>query len=140
MSDILVILKTWNKIDCVKFAVWCAEKVISGWREIYPDDQRPQLAIMAVKNWVDNPTKENERLACHASLAAGRAEAEAANRNLSNNVHYIARAVSDAAAAVWRSSAYTYIYAGNTALWTERALNNGIRERDLLGEYLGSNT
>lgn len=131
MSDIKIILKTWDKVDCVKFAVWCAEKIILDWQKIYPDDQRPQVAVMAAKNWIDNPPAANMRRMHDAVTAASEAGDSAHNYDLD----CVAYAASDACGAALDND-YSYVYAGNAAFWAKKALYDEISEKDLLNEYM----
>lgn len=62
------------KTIAVKFAVWCARKVLHVFENEYPGEypgnDGPRKAIEAAEKWLDDPTDENARAASVAASAA----------------------------------------------------------------------
>jgi hypothetical protein len=58
------ILEVWNKIDCVRFAVWCAKRV-----EHLSIGSTTGPAIAAVEKWIENPSRQIKYRADTASFA-----------------------------------------------------------------------
>jgi hypothetical protein len=65
------------KPQAVRIAVFCAEHVLGIYEKKYPEDKRPQQAIEAAKEWVNNPNEENRKAAYAAAYAAYTAYAAA---------------------------------------------------------------
>ena len=62
----------------VEWACDCAERVLPAFQSQYPDDARPAQAIVAARQWVDNPSDTTTRAAAdatHAAYAAAHAAA-----------------------------------------------------------------
>ena len=89
----------WEKEDSVKLAIFAAELVIDNYEKEYPNDDRPRKAIEAAKNWLKNPTQENQNAeatagaAGYAAGAAGYAARAAANKILSQCEDYIQKEI-----------------------------------------------
>lgn len=66
-----------SKEQFVRVAIGEAEVVLHIWTAKYPDDDRPQKAIQAAKDWIDDQTSET-RAAAYAATAAATASAYAA--------------------------------------------------------------
>jgi hypothetical protein len=62
----------------VKWAVLCAESVLSIYEKNYPNDNRPRAAIDAARTWMNNPSEENRLAAVYAAYAAAYAAGAAA--------------------------------------------------------------
>lgn len=60
------ILELWDKNDCVKFAIWCVDKVLPIWVKEYPDDTKLHLVVEAAKIWINSATEENVDLVRNA--------------------------------------------------------------------------
>ena len=72
-----------TKAQFVRVAIGEAEAVLHIWTAKYPDDDRPQKAIKAAKDWLGNPTSETRSAAAaayatYAAYAAARDTAAAA--------------------------------------------------------------
>ena len=65
----------WTKEDSVALAIYCAELCIHNWIAEYPNDDSPQKAIQAAKDYLDNPCKKTRDAAEDAAWAAGAARA-----------------------------------------------------------------
>ena len=61
-------LSTWNHLNQVKFALFCAKKVA----HLNPD-KRANEAILAAEKWLEEPSEENRKLADAAANAAANA-------------------------------------------------------------------
>lgn len=59
----------------VKYAIFAAEQVVEIYAAKYPEDKRPQAAIVAAKEYLENPTI-NAAYAAHAAYAAAHAAAD----------------------------------------------------------------
>lgn len=59
-----------HKMTQIKLALKCTEGVIWIWREKYPNDNRPQAALNAVKAYINNPSEENRQNCREAADAA----------------------------------------------------------------------
>jgi len=84
------IVRCMDKIQCVQYAVFAAEQVLSIFENRYPNDKRPRKAIEAARQYIENPSKENANAAnaTYATYAAYVADAAAA---------YVADAAADTA-------------------------------------------
>jgi hypothetical protein len=66
------VLAKMDKESRIRFAVWCARKVLHVWKaEDYheykpPIENSPRLSIEAAENWLEDPSKENFYLAVDA--------------------------------------------------------------------------
>ena len=95
----------------VRWAIECAERVISIWVAEYPNDLRPVQAIEAAKSWISTPTTDAARDAASAASAA-RAAADSAN------AAYYAAAYSAAYYAAAASAANAAYYAAAYAAYS----------------------
>jgi len=59
------IIKAWNwtKSDSVSLSIFAAELCLENFEKVFPNDKRPREAIEAAKNWLAEPTTENESVA-----------------------------------------------------------------------------
>ncbi len=76
------LLRKTNNLDkptAVKIAIACAERVLTNFEKKYPDDKRPEMAILAAEKWLANPTLENQNAAAAAHASASAAYAAAAD-------------------------------------------------------------
>lgn len=94
-----------DKKNRIRFAVYCAEKVLHLFEKEYPDDKRPRQAIQAAKRYMKNMTEENQLAAAYATAYA--AAADAADAAASDAAY--AAAASDAAYASVASKKELYI-------------------------------
>ena len=98
----------------VRWAVECAERVISIWVAEYPNDLRPVQAIEAAKSWISTPTPA----AADAARAAARDARDAADSahaaaNAAYSAAYVNSAAASAASAAYYA-AYSTAYAAAT--------------------------
>lgn len=121
-------LKTFDRVKCVKFAIWCAEKVLSDWEIMWPENKGPHLAIEVTKNWLANPTEENSKLS-----------REAGSKVLAPYSHaYVSYAVRSATYATCNYQDYVF-WSGVAASWAVMAMGQfGPNEADLLREYVNT--
>ena len=108
-----------NNIDKVRYAVFAAEQVIDIFEKKYTEDDRPRKAILAAKNYIENPCDENKDAAYAAACAATYAAAYAAGA-AANAAGAAAYAAADAAAnaaayAAANTAAYAAAYAAANA-------------------------
>jgi len=81
-----------DEMTQIKLALRCAEGVIWIWREKYPNDNRPQAAINALKNYIKDPSAENAQNCENAAYDAWVAG------NVANDATTVAAAAAAAAA------------------------------------------
>ena len=93
----------------VRWAADCAERVLPLFEVRYPDDMRPRQALVAVREWLLDPSEDNHEKAfraaayaaadaANAAWAAARAAARAAAANAAWAAAYATRAAADTAA------------------------------------------
>ena len=63
-------LRRWRKEDSVALSVYTARLCLENFEKIFPDDNRPRLAIEAAERWIAEPTTENASAAWSAWSAA----------------------------------------------------------------------
>lgn len=100
------ITKLMTKEQLVKYAVFSAESTIYIWENFNPDDDRPQLAIQAAKNYLNNQSDDNDNNSDDAGHAAAFADDDAG--------HAAALAAAFAYAAAY-DDRYDYAYAADAA-------------------------
>lgn len=72
-------LRTQDKKHSVLFAAECAERVLHIFEQEFPADDRPRKALEAARNWLADPSSDNERTAAaRAAWSAARAAWSAA--------------------------------------------------------------
>lgn len=127
-KEVYDILKTWGRVDRVKFAIWAAEKVLPIWEGEFPDNKTPHLAIEAAKNWVDQPTIKNVERARKA-----RGTGVFGGVNISNAMSAAGQAAAEAAWETYLGNDYElrYIYPAYCA-----AVALGNSPKELLDEYM----
>jgi len=119
----------WKKVNSVSIAIFSAELYIENYEKQYPNDNRPRLAIEAAKNWLDNPTKENQESAESAARSAESAAWSAARLAAWSAARSAARSAESAAwSAAWsarssaesaaRSAAWSAASAARSAAWS----------------------
>ena len=91
------ITRLLTKKNNIRFAIYCAEKVIHIFENSYPEDKRPRQAIQAAKRYLKNMTKENRNASFAAANAAASAAADA-YAAADNNAWAAANAAASAAA------------------------------------------
>ena len=98
----------------VRWAVECAERVISIWVAEYPNDLRPVQAIEAAKSWISTPTPAAAAAAAAARAAraayAARAARAASAANAAANAAIYAADAANAAETLWQVSRLLEIY------------------------------
>jgi hypothetical protein len=73
-------LQGWNERTARLFAADCAERVLHCWEEVYPDDDRPRLAIQAARDYANGLIGEEAlRRAAVAAFDASSAAGHAAD-------------------------------------------------------------
>lgn len=112
--DIMPILKSWPKVECVKFAVWCARRVV----HLHPCTLVVST-IKAAEIWLDEPSDDNAALIlsrAHLSVStagtniqacvvhASRCAAYSASEDLSIAQQYASGAASYASVALGETS------------------------------------
>ena len=103
-----------NNIDKVRYAVFAAEQVIDIFEKKYTEDDRPRKAILAAKNYIENPCDENKDAAYAAACAAAYAAAYAAGA-AANAAGAAAYAAANAAGAAANAAAYAAANAADAA-------------------------
>ena len=65
VAEKMRVVKTYKvtKKMWVEWSIYCSKLVLKKFEKVFPDDNRPRLAIKAAQNWLDNPTVKNQRLA-----------------------------------------------------------------------------
>ena len=99
-----LITRLLTKENCIRYAIFAAEKVLGNYEKIYPNDLRPRKAIETTKVYLDNPSEEN-RSAYLAYSAACAAAARSAARSADS-----AYSAADSAARSADSAAYSVTY------------------------------
>ena len=122
-------------------AVNFAERSLPVWEEKYPEDERPQKAIVAAKSWLKDPDEERADAVAEAGDAAAYAYAWAADAaDAARATKAPAYAAWAAAYAAWAPDAddWAAAYAAADAARTAtRALN--ISEKELVHEVISQN-
>jgi len=92
-----------NKKTCVKIAIYAAKLCIENYKNKYPADKRPEMAIAAAEKWLENPSEDNARAADAAAKAAATAAyvdaVESAAAHVAHAAAYAAAYTAEAAAA-----------------------------------------
>ena len=92
-----------DKVQAVRLAIACAERVLVFYEKKRPGDLRPRQAIEVANTWVKNPTEKNRQAAADAAAAdASYASADAAAASAD-----AAATASAAASAAAYAAAYT---------------------------------
>ncbi len=68
-----LISRKLKRMDCVRYAVFAARKVLNLYEEFNKNDSRPRLAIEAAEEFLRNSTKKNKDAAAYAAYAAANA-------------------------------------------------------------------
>ncbi len=120
--------KKFSEQDHKLLAIWaadCAERVLSSFEELYPDDARPRKAIEAARAWVRGElTMVEARKAAFASHAAARDAMNSA-------AQYAARAAGHAAA-----TAHVATHAPHAAKYAIKSSNAPEQEFDWQYQHL----
>ena len=70
-----LIVRLLPHMQQIKYAIFAAEQVVEIYAAKYPDDKRPQAAIVAAKEYLENPTIKAAANAANAAAAAFAANA-----------------------------------------------------------------
>ena len=89
----------WTKNDSVSLSIFSAELCLKNFEKLYPNDNRPRLAIEATKEYLKNPTEENGSAAWSAARSAESA-AESA-RSAARSAWSAAESARSAESAAW---------------------------------------
>ncbi len=71
------VAKLFTKPQAVMYIIFNAEQCIKNFEQTYPNDTRPRKAIEAAKQWLSDPTGQNESAAESAWSAAWSARSSA---------------------------------------------------------------
>ena len=102
-----LITQKMDKANCVKYAIYEAEKVLHIYEEKYPNDDRPKQAILAARRYLKIPSEKNRVAAARAADASADAAAYFAA-----DAADAARAAAHAAA---RAAAHAAVHTSNAA-------------------------
>jgi hypothetical protein len=116
------ITRIFTKDECIRYAIYAAEKVIKIYEDRYPDDSRPRDAINAAKKYLKNPSDAAAYAASNAAYAASDA-AVYATRAASDAAAYVARAAYAASYAAYASSYVASCAASDVASYAAKATN-----------------
>ena len=94
-----LLTRLMTKKQCIRYAIYAAEKVLHLYEKEYPDDNRPRKAILAAREYLKKPSSKNNNTA-YAAHAAAYAAAYAAYDD--------AAAAADAAYAAYDAAVYAY--------------------------------
>jgi hypothetical protein len=86
-----LLTRKMQRMDCIRYALYAAKKVLPMFEEQYPADDRPRKAIKVVEAYLKHPTEENKKK-CEAAGDAAWAAA-----NATNAANYAANYAADAA-------------------------------------------
>jgi hypothetical protein len=113
-----LIARLLTKENCIRYAIFAAEKVLQNFESIYPSDDRPRKAIAAAKEYLDNPNKK-DREAVDSAVYAAKAAAYAAAYAVDAAVDSAAYAADSAVYAAKAAAAYaadSAVYAAKAAV------------------------
>ncbi len=128
------ILETWNKKECVRFAVWCARKVMH-----LNDDPSVEAAVSAAEAWLEDPSdRKAVAAAAYANNVAIDAAVDAASYSAKHisagfSASYAASAAANSVAAATGRTSYASC-ASYAAGYAAHAM--GLKDHDLLNIYL----
>lgn len=63
--NIKEVVDTWDNVECVRFAAWCARKV-----QHLNDDPRVGDVLAAIDTWLEHPSEENSNIVYTAACAS----------------------------------------------------------------------
>lgn len=119
-------IETQSKLTLAHWAIGYAELVLLPlWSKHYPDDVRPQKALMAARRWLEGaiklPQARKMILACHAAArqAEGNPVAQAAARAIGQCASTIHSARHCMGLALYGVLAAAYDSLGTTAPWEQ---------------------
>jgi len=111
-SDKLWVWKKFATInEAAMFGLYCADSVLHIFQNRYPNDDRPRLALEAVREYLADPSLENKEkckataAAAYAAYAAATAAAATAAAYAASNAANAADAASNAAYAAYAANA-----------------------------------
>ena len=126
IDELMDFLASQNKKPLAIWALDYSERVILPiWQEYYPEDKRPQNAIIAARKWLDGkiklPLAKPEILSCHraAREAGDNPAAEAAARAIGQSASTIHSARHAAGLYFYGALALAYHNLGADAKWSK---------------------
>lgn len=124
IQSLVKLIETQSKTTLAHWAVDYAEQVILPlWSKHYPDDQRPQNALKAAREWligaIKLPQAKPAILACHAAAreAEGNPVAQAAARAAGQSASTIHSARHCIGLSLYGALAVAYDTLGTSAAW-----------------------
>ncbi len=96
LDKVWVVTRLFTKKQNVMWSILCAESTLHFFEDVYPDDNRPRLAIEAAKNYIENPTMSAARSAAWSAESAESA-AESAARSAARSAESAARSAESVA-------------------------------------------
>ncbi|MHB1483913.1 MAG: putative immunity protein [Saccharofermentanales bacterium] len=124
IQSLMKLIETQSKPTLVNWAVDYSERVISPlWSKHYPDDQRPQSALAAAREWLRGsiklPQAKAAILVCHAAAREADANpvAQAAARAIGQSASTIHSATHCIGLAFYGALAVAYDTLGTDAAW-----------------------
>lgn len=124
IQSLMKLIQTQSKSTLAHWAVDYSQQVILPlWSKYYPDDQRPENALNAAREWLSGeiklPTAKAAILECHAAAreAEGNPVAQAAARTIGQCASTIHSARHCIGLALYGSLAAAYETVGTDAAW-----------------------
>ena len=112
-----------DSIDCIKYAVFAAKKVLHIYEEKYPDNKHPRDAIEAAEKYIKKPTQKNARAAYAAADAVA---ADTAYAAAAYTVYFVYAAAAYTAYAAADAAAEAAAYAATRVDTLLEILNYGL--------------
>lgn len=126
IQSLMRLIKTQSKSTLAHWAVDYAESVLLPlWNKHYPDDQRPQNALNAAREWLSGaiklPQAKKTILECHAAAREtdGNPVAQAAARAIGQSASTIHSARHCIGLALYGALAVAYDTLGTSATWEQ---------------------
>jgi hypothetical protein len=120
------LIETQSKTTLANWAVDYSEtEILPLWKNVYPDDLRPQNALKAAREWlvgaIKLPQAKKEILACHGAAreAEGNPVAQAAARAIGQSASTIHSAQHCIGLAFYGALAVAYDQLGTDAPWVQ---------------------
>ncbi|MDD4768046.1 MAG: hypothetical protein PHF87_10815 [Desulfotomaculaceae bacterium] len=126
IQSLVKLIETQSKETLARWAVDYAEQAILPlWSKHYPDDQRPQKALYAAREWLSGtiklPQAKTVILECHAAAreAVANPVAQAAARAIGQSASTIHSATHCIGLALYGAIAVAYDTLGTNAAWEQ---------------------